>query len=81
MSDTTMNVLVAAYPSVEGAGSDFDTLTQMVAEKTVRVEGVIVVTHATDGAVAVRQTGDHRGRKGAGWGGGSGHSSRRTRPL
>jgi uncharacterized membrane protein len=33
---------------------------------------VILVTHAADGRVSVRQTGDHLGRKGAGWGGGVG---------
>ena len=31
-----------------------------------------MVTHATDGSVGVRQTGDNRGRKGLGWGGGVG---------
>ena len=33
---------------------------------------MILVTHAEDGSVSVRQTGDHLGRKGAGWGGGVG---------
>ena len=40
--------------------------------ETPTIEGVILVTHAKDGSVAVRQTGDHLGRKGAGWGGGVG---------
>ena len=33
---------------------------------------MILVTHDRDGNVSVRQTGDHLGRKGAGWGGGVG---------
>jgi uncharacterized membrane protein len=43
-----------------------------VKEKKVAIEGVILVTHAEDGAVAVRQTGDKMGRKGAAWGAGVG---------
>ena len=44
----------------------------LVDEKKVAIEGVILVTHAVDGSVSVQQTGDHLGRKGAGWGGGVG---------
>ena len=43
-----------------------------VKEKKVAIDGVILVTHDEDGAVAVRQTGDNLGRKGAGWGAGVG---------
>ena len=63
------DVLVAAYPVVEEAERDFDALAALVAEKTVSIEAAILVTHAADGSVNVRQTADHRGRKGVEWGG------------
>ena len=72
MSDSTTDVLVAAYQDVDAARTDFDTLAGLVASKTVKVEGVILVSHDADGNVAVLETGDHLGRRGMGWGGGVG---------
>ena len=72
MADSLTDVLVAGYQDIEVATKDFDALVALVDEKQVAVEGVILVTHAADGSVAVQQTGDHLGRKGAGWGGGVG---------
>jgi len=71
MSEKT-DVLVAGYQDIETATEDFDRLVALVDEKKVEIEGVILVTHAKDGSVSVQQTGDHRGRKGLGWGGGVG---------
>src|SRR5262245_14434916 len=65
-------VLVAGYQDIESATEDFDRLVALVDEKKVSIQGVILVTHAEDGSVSVQQTGNHRGRKGAGWGGGVG---------
>ena len=72
MADTPTDVLVAGYQHIEEATEDFEALVAAVKERAVSIEGVILVTHADDGSVAVRQTGDERGRKGAGWGGGVG---------
>src|SRR5262245_39758952 len=72
MAETQTDVLVAGYQYIEAATSDFDALVALVKEKKVSVDGVILVTHAKDGAVSVQQTGDHLGRKGLGWGGGVG---------
>ncbi len=69
MTETLTDVLVAGYPSVGAATKDFDALVAAVAAKKVRIEGAILVTHDADGTVGVQQTGDHLGRKGAGWGG------------
>ena len=71
MSDT-YDVIMAGYQSVEAAQKDFDGLVQLVQDKKVRTEGVILVEHDADGQVKVSQTGDHLGRKGLGWGGGVG---------
>ena len=49
-----------------------DVLAELVRAKKVQVEGIILVTHDADGNVTVANTGDHVGRKGAGWGGGVG---------
>ena len=72
MADTLTDVLVAGYQDIEEATNDFEALIALVKEKQVSIEGAILVTHAEDGSVAVRQTGDNRGRKGTGWGGGVG---------
>jgi arylsulfatase len=69
MADALSDVLVAGYRDIEGATTDFDTLVAQVKAKAVRIEAAILVTHDVDGEVVVVQTGDHLGRKGAGWGG------------
>ena len=68
----TYDVIMAGYPTVEAAQTDFDGLVRLVKDKKVRTEGVILVEHDVDGRVKVSQTGDHLGRKGLGWGGGVG---------
>ena len=72
MAKTQTDVLVAGYKTIRPATRDFEKLVRRVKEKQVRIEGVILVTHDRKGNVSVRQTGDHLGRKGAGWGGGVG---------
>src|SRR5262245_12987133 len=72
MADAATNVLVAGYPDIDEATEDFERLIARVKDMQVKIEGVILVTHAVDGTVSVQQTGDHRGRKGMGWGGGVG---------
>jgi arylsulfatase len=72
MAETPTDVLVAGYQDIDEATKDFEALVALVKEKQVSIEGVILVTHAQDGSVAVRQTGDNLGRKGLGWGGGVG---------
>ena len=72
MAETPTDVLVAGYQEIDEATRDFESLVALVSEKEISIEGVILVTHAEDGSVAVRQTGDHLGRKGLGWGGGVG---------
>jgi arylsulfatase A-like enzyme/uncharacterized membrane protein len=66
------DVLVAGYPDIEMATADFEALIARVRRRQVAIEGAILVTHDATGAVAVRQTGDQMGRKGAGWGAGVG---------
>jgi arylsulfatase A-like enzyme/uncharacterized membrane protein len=72
MADTPMDVLAAVYKDVDAAQKDFDGLVELVKSKQVKVEGVILVTKDAEGNITVANTGDHLGRKGAGWGGGVG---------
>ena len=67
-----MDVLVAGYPDIETAQRDFDGLVELVKAKSVKIEGAILVKHDVDGEVTIADTGDHLGRKGAGWGAGVG---------
>lgn len=72
MSDTEYDVVIAAYLIPDLAHQDFDHLVQRVADKELEVEGVALVTVDAAGEVAVEETGDHLGRKGAKLGGGVG---------
>ena len=72
MSDDTLDVLIAVYLIPELARHDFDALVQLVEDKTVASEGVVLVHKDADGEVHVTETGDHAGRKGVKVGGGVG---------
>src|SRR3954462_14148928 len=72
MSDTEFDVVIAAYLIPDLAQQDFDGLVKLVADKSLEVEGVALVSVAADGEVTVQETGDHLGRKGMKLGGGVG---------
>lgn len=72
MSEKTMDVLVAGYPDLGMAQREFDGLVELVKQKSVKIEGAILVTRDAEGEITVADTGDHLGRKGAGWGAGVG---------
>ena len=71
MSDS-FDLVLAVYPTVDLARHDFDALVTLITNKQVATDGAILVTRDETGAVQVVDTGDHLGRKGAGWGGGVG---------
>ena len=81
MAETPTDMLVAGYPDIAGATKDFESLGALVRDAQVSIDGVILVTRAPDGSVAVRQTCGNLGREGRG-AAGSGSplaSSRRCR--
>jgi arylsulfatase len=72
MSDDQKDVLIAAYLIEDLAKRDFEAVLKLAEDKTITVEGVVLVQKDTDGEVHVTETGDHLGRKGATLGGGAG---------
>jgi uncharacterized membrane protein len=72
MSDDQKDVLIAAYLFEDLAKRDFDAVLKLAEDKTITVEGIVLVQKDTDGEVHVTQTGDHLGRKGLKMGGGVG---------
>ncbi|HET6869270.1 MAG TPA: arylsulfatase [Solirubrobacteraceae bacterium] len=69
MADALTDVFVGAYNDLDAATREFEALSQLAADGEVEIEAAILITHAGDGTVSVRQTADHRGRRGVEWGG------------
>ena len=72
MSDEHKDVLIAAYLFEDLAKKDFDAVLKLAEDKTITVEGVVLVQKNAAGEVNVTETGDHLGRKGVKLGGGVG---------
>jgi arylsulfatase len=72
MSDDKKDVVIAAYLFEDLAKQDFDGVLKLAEDKTITVEGVVLVQKDAEGEVSVKETGDHLGRKGLKLGGGAG---------
>src|ERR1700750_737066 len=72
MTDKHKDVLIAAYLFEDLAKQDFDAVLKLAEQKTITVEGVVLVQKDAGGQVHVAETGDHLGRKGLKAGGGVG---------
>ena len=72
MSEEQKDVLIAVYLIEDLAKQDFDAMVKLAEDKTITVEGIVLVQKDADGEVHVVETGDHLGRKGAKLGGGVG---------
>ncbi|MCB0920210.1 MAG: sulfatase-like hydrolase/transferase [Actinobacteria bacterium] len=60
---------IAGYPDPHAAETEFDALANAVRAKEISARAMVLVAKDADGNLTVRDTGDHLGRKGAGWGG------------
>ena len=67
-----LDVLIAVYLIPDLAQQDFDTYVELAKQGTITTDGIVLVTKDADGEVAVKETGDHLGKKGAKVGGGVG---------
>ena len=66
MSKEKNIVILAAYPDIDAAKNNFDQLVQLVKDKKVETDGMILVQKDQEGKLSVSETGDHLGRKGMG---------------
>ena len=60
-----LDVLIAAYLFDDLAEKDFEAIMDLVEEKKIAVQGVIVASKGADGEMHVKEAGDHTVRKGA----------------
>jgi len=67
-----LDVLIAIYLVPDLAKQDFDAFVDATKQKTISTDGVVLVTKDAAGEIAVQETGDHLGTKGAKAGGGVG---------
>jgi arylsulfatase len=72
MSKEKNIVIIAAYPAIEPATKNFDQLVQLVKDRKIKSDGMILVQKDNESNLTVSETGDHLGRRGGGWGGGVG---------
>jgi arylsulfatase len=72
MSHDQKDVLIAAYLIEDLAKRDFDAVVKLAEDRSITVEGVVLVQKDSDGEVHVSETGDHLGRRGLKLGGGVG---------
>ena len=63
MSDDHKDVLIAAYLFEDLAKKDFDAVLKLAEDKTITVEGVVLVQKDAGGEVHVTETGDHLGAR------------------
>ena len=67
-----MDVLIAIYLFEDLGRKDYDTVMDLVAEKAISVQGVVLASKDEHGEVKVIEAGDHAVRKGATMLGGAG---------
>ena len=72
MPENPALVVVAAYQDLGAAGRDFEAVTAGVAAKEFAMRGAVLVSKDADGNASLADTGNHLGRRGAGWGAGVG---------
>jgi arylsulfatase A-like enzyme/uncharacterized membrane protein len=65
-------VVVASYQDLDAARRDFQALADRVKDKQIALRGAVLVGKDADGRPVLIDTGNHLGRRGAGWGAGVG---------
>ena len=72
MAEEHAIVVVASYQDLDAARRDFQALADRVKDKQIALRGAVLVGKDADGKPVLIDTGNHLGRRGAGWGAGVG---------
>ena len=70
-NDTPVDLYIAAYADPDAAQGDWDAIKEMAKEKTITVDGLVLVSRDTDGKIDVKDN-FHTVGHGAAWGAGAG---------
>jgi uncharacterized membrane protein len=70
-SDAPLDLYIAAYADPDAAQADWDDIKELAKEKTIKVDGLVLVSRGTDGKIDVKDDA-HTVGHGAAWGAGAG---------
>lgn len=68
VTDGAYTLAVADFDDTDAAWAAYQLLTEIEDDRTVKIEGVIVVKRNDDGELEVQKATDHSTRRGLGWG-------------
>ena len=70
-TDTPLDLYIAAYSNPDAAQADWDDIKELASEKTIKVDGLVLVTRGMDGKIDIKDNA-HTVGHGAAWGAGVG---------
>jgi uncharacterized membrane protein len=70
-SDRPVDLYIAAYSDPDAAQADWDAIKELAREKTIKVDGLVLVSRGMDGKIDVKDDA-HTVGHGAAWGAGAG---------
>lgn len=70
MSEDNALVLVAGYQDLDSARHDFQTLVDAAKDKSIPLQGAVLIGKDAEGSPVLVDTGNRLGRRGAAWGAG-----------
>ena len=70
-NDTPLDLYIAAYSDPDAAQGDWDDIKELASEKTIKVDGLVLVTRGMDGKIDIKDNA-HTVGHGAAWGAGVG---------
>jgi len=70
-NDTPLDLYIAAYSNPDAAQGDWDDIKELASEKTIKVDGLVLVTRGMDGKIDIKDNAHTVGHQAA-WGAGIG---------
>lgn len=80
MSEDNALVLVAGYQDLDSARHDFQTLVDAAKDKSIPLQGAVLIGKDAEGSPVLVDTGNRLGRRGAAWGA-EANSAGENRPI